>query len=34
MYTIEVQNLDETIEALNLVDKSMAKALKKRIKEV
>lgn len=34
MYTIEVQNLDETIEALNLVDKSMAKALKKKIKEI
>lgn len=34
MYTIEVQNLDETIEALNLVDKSMAKALKQRIVEI
>lgn len=34
MYTIEVQNLDETIAALNLVDKSMAKALKQRIVEI
>lgn len=34
MYTIAIQNLDETIAALNLVDKSMAKALKSRIKEI
>lgn len=34
MYTIEVQNLDETISALNLVDKSMAKRLKQRIVEI
>lgn len=34
MYTIEVQNLDETIEALNLVDKSMAKRLKQKIVEI
>ena len=34
MYTIEIQNLDETIAALNLVDKKMAKRLKRRIVEI
>lgn len=34
MYTIAIQNLDETISALNTVDKEMAKALKRRIKEI
>lgn len=34
MYTIEIQNLDETIEALRTVDSSMADALKSRIIEV
>ncbi len=34
MYTIEVQNLSETIDALNEVDKSMANALKQRIVEI
>lgn len=34
MYTIEIQNLDETIAALNLVDKKMAKRLKQHIVEI
>lgn len=34
MYTIEVQNLDETIAALREVDKKSATELKKRIREI
>lgn len=34
MFTIEIQNLDETIAALNLVDKDMGKRLVKKIREI
>lgn len=34
MYTIEVQNLDETIASIAELDAQMAKALKRKIREV
>lgn len=34
MYTIEVQNLDETLKQLSEIDVNMAKALRRRIREI
>lgn len=34
MYTIEVQNLDETLDRLAEVDQGMAKALRSKIREI